>query len=459
MRIILPSLALFILCFIFSGCKTDDDDPMIVIPPAEGTPSVVPVGTERYLNENSDYVFAQDQLRTYELIIPTAALNKLNEDPAAEEYVAASLVFEGDTISPVGVRYKGSIGAFAGCLSGPNLFTPSGAKTCTKLSMKVKINWEGREEKFFKLKKLQFHSMNNDPTQLRERLGYWLFKEMGVTAPRAVHARLMINGEYAGLFALIEQIDNRFIKYNFDDDDGNLYKEIWPLYMNGNPYSEQAYINALKTNEEDNPSVELIRNFGQQVAEADLSATQGIVEAYMNIDNILAYAVVDRTIKHDDGPFHWYCNNGSCTNHNYYWYEEPNKAKLHLIPWDLDNAFENIIENNNPVIPIADELGETSNDCSPFRHGAWGLYQWSASCDKLTNTWASYEDLYESKKHQLVNGPLSIGTADQLIDRWSDQIRSATQEATETHGDALSLSEWDAAIAYLKRQLEHARNN
>jgi hypothetical protein len=92
--------------------------------------------------------------------------------------VAASLVFRGDTISPAGIRYKGSIGAFVGCLSGPDWGNPSGYKICPKLSMQVKINWDGREETFYGLKKLQFHSMNLDPSQMRERLGYWFFRQM-----------------------------------------------------------------------------------------------------------------------------------------------------------------------------------------------------------------------------------------------------------------------------------------
>ena len=58
------------------------------------------------------------------------------------------LFFEGDTISPVGIRYKGSVGAFVGCTSGKNPLEPSGRKICKKLSMKVKIDWNGRKNKF-----------------------------------------------------------------------------------------------------------------------------------------------------------------------------------------------------------------------------------------------------------------------------------------------------------------------
>ncbi len=422
-------------------------------------PTIIPNGEEQYLNEDSDYIFDQDILHTFRLEIPTSSLVKINSNPKAEQYVEAMLIFEGDTISPVGVRYKGSVGAFVNCLSGTDWANPSGFKTCTKLSMKVKINWNGREDKFFKLRKLQFHSQNLDPSQMHERLGYWLFREMGVPAPRSVHARLIINGRYEGLFALTEQIDGRFVKYNFDDDEGNLYKEIWPLNMDGVPYSESDYVKALKTNEDQYPSVDFIRNFGQMVADAGVAERKNVVENYMDLDKVIAYAAVDRTIKHDDGPFHWYCTASGCSNHNFYMYEEPNNEKLHLIPWDLDNAFDNIINDANPVTPIADEWGYTSNNCKPFSYSSFGLQQWSASCDKLTATWASYTDLYNQKRSQLINGPMSASSTNAMLDKWSQQIRNATKEASDLHDDAVTISRWEEEVAKLKIQLEHARSN
>jgi spore coat protein CotH len=369
------------------------------------------------------------------------------------------LIFEGDTISPVGIRYKGSIGAFVGCVDGPNVFEPSGEKICTKLSMKVKINWKGRDERFYDLKKLQFHSQNLDPTQLHERLGYWLFRSMGVEAPRSVHARLMINGEYSGLYALTEQIDGSFTDYHFDDQNGNVYKEVWPLYNDGTPTNPQSFIGALKTNEDDNPSVAIMSNFADKLSNAPNTELQNIISEYMDINKIVSFAVVDRGIRNDDGPFHWYCEQGGCSSHNYYWYEEPNNQKINLIPWDLDNAFENILSNANPVTPIADDWGETSNNCQPFPYGAFGIYQWSAACDKLIRGWASYKEEYKNIKAEFINGPFSASNVNGLIVAWSDQIRAATQEADEGHSDALSMQEWENNLYEFMDQLEFARNN
>ncbi len=412
-----------------------------------------------FLNLKSDYIFDQSKLHTFELTLSESNLNKLDSDPSAEQYEEGSLTFEGETVSKVGIRYKGSIGVWVGCLSGGSTFDPSGFKTCTKLSMKVKFNWNNPEDKFYGLKKLQFHSMNLDDSQMHERLGYWFFREMGVHAPRSVHARLIVNGEYVGVFALTEQIDGRFARFNFDDGTGNIYKEIWPITDRGQPYANNSYLSALETNKDENPSVALIRTFGEELAAADRDTIQSVIEKWMDIDEIISYIVVDRSIRHDDGPYHWYCGGGQCDNHNYFWYEDPSTLKMHLIPWDLDNAFENIMFDANPVTPVADKWNETRANCQAFSYGSWGILQRSAACDKLMGGWATYGNKYEQIKSDFFNDQFSETKVNELINTWSTQIRDATIEANTLHGDAISVSRWESAMGQLESQLDFARNN
>ena len=268
-------------------------------------PNIQTVGTENYLNGNSDYIFDQESFHTFELKIPESSLKKIDSDPTKEEYVEGILIFRGDTLSPVGIRYKGSVGAFVGCTSGKDWSNPSGKKICTKLSMKVKINWIFIKDKFYDLTKLQFHSQNIDPSQMHERLGYWFFRSMGVPAPRSVHAKLIINGKYSGLYALTEQIDKNFVRFNFKETNGNLYKEVWPINHKGEPQKDRKLLGGLKSNEENNPDLSLIKTFGELIADSDSIESRKIVSDYMNINQIISYAVVDRAIRNDDGVFHW----------------------------------------------------------------------------------------------------------------------------------------------------------
>jgi len=440
----------------FNGCLNEEKEK---IDEEFKAPIIKPDGSEQYLNSNSDFIFDQNELRTFELKLSEKDLEKIDSNPTAEQYVEGMMVFEGDTISPIGIRYKGSVGAWVGCVDGENWFEPSGKKICTKLSTKVKINWKGRDERFYGLKKLQFHAQNLDPSLMHERLGYWLFRSMGVEAPRSVHARLVINGEFIGLYALTEQIDGAFTDYHFDDKDGNLYKEVWPLNMNGEPMDPQSLISALKTNEDDNPSTDIISGFADKLYNGKESDIPNIISEYMDINKVLSLVVVDRAIRHDDGFLHWYCSEDGCASHNFYWYEEPNNKKVNLIPWDLDNAFENIIKNANPVTPIADEWGKTSNNCNPFPYGEFGMYQWSAACDRLTGGWARDKELYKELKNKFIQGPFAASNVNALLTAWSEQIRPVVKEAQDKNTwDQLTVQQWESKLYELIDQLEFARN-
>ena len=426
---------------------------------SSGVEIVIPNGNENYLNQPSDSIFNQNNLPIIEINLPENALAYIDADPAAEEYVEGSLTYNGETISPIGIRYKGSIGAFVGGVSGNDWSNPSGSKTATKLSMKFKIDWKGYHSTFYDLKTLQLHSMNLDNSQMHDRLGYWLFRQMGVPAPRCIHAKLYINGEFNGLFALIEQIDEQFTKYHFLDGSGNLYKEVWPLKSNNSIQTDRKFYEGLVSNRQTGVNINIIKSFAQNITNANDSEIQNILNNHINIDQTVALAVVDRAIRNDDGPFHWYCGWFGCEPHNFFWYENPSTNKVHLIPWDLDNAFENIITNTNPVTPIADIWGDTTNSCQPFEYGTWGMYQKSAACDRIIGGLARYDSKYQQLKESLINGSMSEQTVNPLIDQWANQIRNATIEADQEHNDALKLSNWEDAVVDLKAQLDHARNN
>ncbi len=444
---------MILLILLVQSCKKDE------FKTSSGVDIIIPSGDENYLNEDSDYIFAQSKLLTIELNLPEGALAYIDAEPAKEEYVEGSLTFEGETISPVNIRYKGSSGAWVNSLSGTNMFDITGYKVATKLSLKIKFNWNNNGRTFYGLQKLQLHSQNLDPSQMHERLGYWLFGQMGVPAPRSVHARVIINGTYYGLYALTEQIDESFANYHFSDGSGNIYKEVWPITKDGKAKSSCAFLRSLKTNTIGLPNADMILSFAKNIEAAnDSDSLKTVIEQYMDIEKTMAYVVVDRMIGNDDGVFHWYCGNG-CSNHNFFWYEEPSAGKIHLIPWDLDNAFENILQHANPVTPIANEWNESSNNCESFPYGEWDNYQKSAACDKLIGGWTLYDQEYNNLKTEFINGPFSVAEADAMIDLWANQIRSAIEEAAALHDDAISIEEWENAIENLKNQLEYSRTH
>ena len=428
------------------------------VPPPSGPTQVIAEP-----DDEAAYLYDQSQLRTYELRLTQADLDTLDANPAAEEYVPGTLVFEGREYPSVGIRYKGSAGAFIGCVGGGSIENPTGPKTCRKLSMKVAFDFTDPEGRFYGVRKLQFHSMRNDQSLMRERLGYALFREMGVAAPRAVHARLLINGRLEGLFALVEQIDGRFTRSRFTDGgEGNLYKEIWPMHD-----AAQAYLNALETNEDQLPSVARMQSFAAELDAAEGAGLVPLIDEYLGREAILNYLAVDRVIAHADGPLGFYCglpagqgnNPGPIGNHNYYWYEETLDQRFWMIPWDLDFTFSGRLFGgreaawDEPVTEMACMCPTTGGGQS----GGGGLRRVAAGCDKLVQGLAQLRDPYRERVRAFVEGPFRAGDVNAKLDAWTAQIAAAVKEQAQDPEQQPGESAWQSALNALRSSVDQLR--
>jgi spore coat protein CotH len=75
--------------------------------------------------------------------------------------------------------------------------------------MKIKFNEYDSKNRFYGLKRLNFHGYRWDYTYIKERLAYDLYRSMGIITPRAAWAILVVNNELSGLFGMVEQIDGQ----------------------------------------------------------------------------------------------------------------------------------------------------------------------------------------------------------------------------------------------------------
>jgi hypothetical protein len=400
------------------------------------------------------YIYDQSALRDYFLDIAPEQLAVIDADPRAEQYVPATLTFEGASYA-VQARYKGSIGAFRGCV-GDGGFNAMGAKSCTKLSMKVAFDQVDPEGRFHGLRKLQFHAMVRDPSMLKERLGYSIFREQGLPAPRAVHARLVINGTLSGLYALVEQVDGRFTRSRFTDGgEGNLYKEAWPIGMD-RIAADDAYLRPrLETNEDQNPSLDKMLRFGQALQAASFEQLPEVLARFTDRDALMRYAATDRTLAHDDGPFHWYCGGGlgNCSNHNFFIYEEQRDDRLWVVAWDFDSIFN----LDNVVTTIAFSWDDTTLGCGAVVVPPAVQPVVPPSCDKLTLGLASMQPQYLEQVRALLDGPLERERVEAKLAAWEAQIEPVVIEAASLHADAIGLDAWSMERAKLRAAIETLR--
>lgn len=378
------------------------------------TPATVPAPVS-----GAASVFDEEEVRTYELELGAAEWAELQARALEEEYVPAGLSVDGDFVGQVGLRFKGNRGTLARCAR-------PGELICPKVSMKVKFDEYDPDQRWQGLKRLNFNSGLSDPTYLHERLAYRLFREMGVAAPRVAHARLVINGEDRGIYSLVEAIDGRFTDDRFDAGDGNLYKEQWPTTSDARTLGER-----LKTNEEaaDHGGMLQLKSALLEAAPEELP---DVVARYMDIDELLAYVVVDRAIANWDGMTAFYCFGNGCRNHNYYFYQHERDARFSLIPWDLDNTFR--VANSFEYVPGVLVIPA---DCAARYPTLGTMKALAPGCDPLLQGVARADHWRrEAQQTRLLDGPFDLQGLDAWIDARVEQL--TPHVATDTRGPGLT---------------------
>ena len=166
-----------------------------------------------------------------------------------DTYYPADFQWRDMTVAKVGVRSRGL-----------------GSRNSSKPSIKIDFNEFVADQKFLKQKALILANAVQDPGMLNRRLANLIFARMGLPAPRVVHARLFVNGEYAGLYELVEEIEKPMMGRVFGRDSagkkrdgGYLFEYNWDENFTWTyPTDDLAFYAALfdpKTRDEDAPAL------------------------------------------------------------------------------------------------------------------------------------------------------------------------------------------------------------
>jgi spore coat protein CotH len=140
---------------------------------------------------------------------------QLKTNAMAKPIVRADFWFDGEPYKNVAVRTKGM----------NSLMTSQGS---ARLPLKVDFNFFVSAQKFRGIKKLCLNNGVSDPSFIREVLGYELFEKMNLPTPRRAFADVWINDIHLGLYTIVEGVDKTFLRRNFRNAEGNLYKPETP---------------------------------------------------------------------------------------------------------------------------------------------------------------------------------------------------------------------------------------
>lgn len=245
----------------------------------------------------------------------------------------------------------------------------SGNRTLAAPKRSWKFSLRGDANELAQMSTINLKSMWNDPSQMREALVWRLFHDADVPASRHTYARLRIDGQYLGLYSVIEEIDKPMLAQHFPGKPkGNLYKmycgDLGPASLehrtgpNGDDGGAQYAVTGknqtyrlLKSYSDapDAKSFEDLAHLARALngiglpAGRDPFATDGYAAAVgesLDVERLLRWASVNVLVGAWDNYF--------ATPANYFLYNSARvpdegdvvgKPYFTLVPWDYDNTF------------------------------------------------------------------------------------------------------------------------
>lgn len=242
-----------------------------------------------------------------------------------EECIPARVVYYSSDVDSavfdsVGVRYKGNS-------------SYAYASKSDKKPYKLSFDEYKSDQRFYGIKTLNFSNGAKDPTMMREKISYDIMRNY-MKAPRAAFATINVGNEYIGLYTQVEQIDKTFLKDNFKDNKGNLYKasdDGASMLYRGDSIARYAAEWEIKTNETTSDWTDLIKLTERLCDSTSDKSTVSAVQNNINLDIVCRYLAFNMAFSNFDS----YTGSGR----NFYLYHDSTDNIFTLIPWDLNLSF------------------------------------------------------------------------------------------------------------------------
>ena len=256
-------------------------------------------------------LFSPDTVARFDLGLSEDAQATLDVDP--DEYVAGSVRFGDAQFEDVGIRLKGH-----------RSFQPLSRKAAFKLRFDKFVP----EQRLLGRARITLNNMVEDPTFLRETLGYALYRTLDVPAPMTGYAEVYVNDVYYGLYLVVETVDEDFLADRFEDATGGLYEgefgcDLYPDDVEG--FDRDAGHDKERT---------ALRNIAETV-DSEGAQIFGDPEGPLETSEFLAYLAISQLIGDFDGYRH---------GHNYRIYHEPSRGKWLFFPWGIDRVFDRALD-------------------------------------------------------------------------------------------------------------------
>jgi hypothetical protein len=313
-----PRLCCPLLVGLIIGLAACSESP--TSPSNGGVPAASPAASPT--PRGPDPIFDSSQLHEVALKLDPADWQALRTNYLENQYYAADITVDGETLRSVGIRSRGQ-----------------GSRNEAKPNIKVDTNKYVPSQEFHGYKTLVLNADIQDSSILRERLAFEVFRAMGIPAPLLSHTRLTVNGEYWGVYTLVEAVTKPFLRRTLNEDGGYLFDYEWVFkyrfeFLGADPglYIPSPF--QPQTHEDDLDPAGLV-NFIRAINETTDEAFVATMSGYLDVDKFLTYVAVENAIAETDGMV------GEWDINNFYLYQYQDKQRFVFIPWDKDTSFQN----------------------------------------------------------------------------------------------------------------------
>jgi spore coat protein CotH len=270
-------------------------------------------------------LFDQGVVHDLRLWINSRDLQQLRDTYTDNTYYQADLEWRGMRVRSIGVRSRGNV-----------------SRDPNKPGLRVDFNRYIKGQRFLGLTSLVLDNLFQDPGFVRESVAMALFSRMGVVAPREAFARLYINGQFHGLYAIVEPVDETFLARTTGDRDGYVFDYEWLHPFQGeylgpslDPYKARFKPETHRT-AGDVTLYAPIHDLFATINRDDDTLWRADVERLLDVPQFLTHVAIEQFLSETDGLM------GNWAMHNFYLYRPSDSVRHQLFPWDRDTSFFDI---------------------------------------------------------------------------------------------------------------------
>ncbi len=233
-------------------------------------------------------------------------LNSIYKNWNVDTYIPVTIVADGTLNSNARLRIRGD-----------------SSREFPKKSLKIKLD-DG--PMIFGRRVLNLNAEYEDPSYIHQYLASYIFQQAGHPCFNAEHVRIYINGEFFGLYLMIENIDAEFLVKRNLDEHANLYKAT----KDG---ASLGYFDDVNFHWEKKTNIYSGRQDLQDLINTLDTISDGhfydFIEQNFDYEKLINIISINTLIA-----------NSSTYYHNYYMFHDINNSnKWTMFPWDMDKTF------------------------------------------------------------------------------------------------------------------------